>query len=288
MQTGWQYFKQMMHVLSAEQLGTLLGMSPVLIEKCFWTLVAAAVTLLIRRLFYSVMTRRVKDLARQYVLRKTVNYILGFVGLIALLKIWLGGMGALVTYFGILSAGLAIALQDPLVNLAGWIFVTVRKPFVVGDRIQIGETAGDVIDLRLFQFSLVEIGNWVDADQSTGRILHIPNGVVFNQSIANYTQGFNFIWNEIPVVVTFESDWKKAKGLLLDIANEQSAIQSEHAEQQVRRAARKFLIFFQHLTPIVWTEVVDHGVKLTIRYLCEPRKRRSSEALIWEAVLDAF
>lgn len=265
-----------------------LQISPPMLTNILWTLVAIAVWLLARRITHFVVTRRVTEIARQYVIRKTTDYLLGLVGILVLVRIWIGGIGGLAAYFGILSAGLAIALQDPLTNLAGWLFIAIRKPFVVGDRVQIGDQAGDVIDLRLFQFSLVEIGNWVAADQSTGRIIHVPNNSVFKETIANYTQGFNFIWNEIAVVVTFESNWKKAKDLLQEIAAEHSAVKSEHAAQQVRKAARKFLIFFQHLTPIVWTSVEGNGVKLTIRYLSEPRKRRSSEATIWEAVLTAF
>ena len=130
-------------------------------------------------------------------INKTLNYILGFIFFVATLVIWFGGLTGWSAYLGLVSAGLAIALQDPLVNLAGWIFISVRKPFVVGDRIEIGGHRGDVIDLRLFQFSLIEIGNWVDADQSTGRIIHIPNGWVFKQTTANYTAGFKFIWDEI-------------------------------------------------------------------------------------------
>ncbi len=81
----------------------------------------------------------------------------------------------------------------------------------MGDRIQVGNFAGDVIDLRIFQFTLMEIGNWVDADQSTGRVIHIPNGKVFTEMLANYSKGFHYIWNEIPFLVTFESNWKKQK-----------------------------------------------------------------------------
>ena len=61
-------------------------------------------------------------------------------------------------------------------------------------------------------FSLMEIGNWVDAEQSTGRVIHVPNGKIFSEPLANYTDGFQYIWNEIPVLVTFESDWKKSQG----------------------------------------------------------------------------
>jgi small-conductance mechanosensitive channel len=145
-----------------------------------------------------------------------------------------------------------------------------------------------VIDLRLFAFSLVEIGNWVDADQSTGRILHIPNGKVFQETVANYTQGFNFIWDEIPVTVTFESDWRRAKEMLAEIAEKHTAIKSEQAQREVRKAASRYLIRYEHLTPIVWTSVVDIGVTLTIRFLTDPRRRRSTENAIWEDIVETF
>ena len=95
------------------------------------------------------------------------------------------GLRSLGTFLGLLSAGLAIALKDVVASMAGWIFILWRRPFQLGDRIQIGDRAGDVVDLRLFQFTLLEIGNWVDADQSTGRSIHVPNGAVFTEPLFN-------------------------------------------------------------------------------------------------------
>jgi len=272
----------------ADALSTYLGISETTLDKVVLSAVLVLVLLLLRRASGLVVERRLDDPARRYIAVKTVDYLLGLVSVLVLLRIWLGGFGGLAASIGIISAGLAIALHAPLTNLAGWIFLAVRRPFVVGDRIQIGDHAGDVIDLRLFAFSLVEIGNWVDADQSTGRILHIPNGQVFQKTVANYTQGFNFIWDEMPIVVTFESDWRKAKRMLTEIIQRHSAIKSEHAQQEVRKAASKFMIKYEHLTPIVWTSVADIGVTLTIRYLTDPRRRRSTENAIWEDILDAF
>lgn len=186
------------------------------------------------------------------------------------------------------SAGLAIALKDPLTNIAGWLFITARKPFSVGDRVQIGDHAGDVIDIRLFQFTLLEIRNWVDADQSTGRIIHLPNGKVFLEAQANFSRGFQYIWNEVPVLITFESNWEKAKSILEKIVNEHAEHLSKSAEKKVKEATKKYLITYMHLTPIVYTSVRDSGVLLTMRYLCDPRKRRSSEHEIWEDTLTGF
>jgi len=271
-----------------DTLGQYLGISALTVDKIFWTLAIGLLFLLLRRAVVHVLSRRLEDTARRYIAVKTVNYLLGMLAVLALLRIWLGGVTGLAASIGIISAGIAIALHAPLTNFAGWIFLTVRRPFTVGDRIQIGEHAGDVIDLRLFAFSLVEIGNWVDADQSTGRILHIPNGKVFTETVANYTQGFNFIWDEIPVTVTFESDWRKAKELLTEISRRHAVLTSDEAARQVREAASTYLIKYEHLTPIVWTSVADIGVTLTIRFLSDPRRRRSAEAAIWEEILDAF
>jgi small-conductance mechanosensitive channel len=280
MQELWQRFREVV-------AGTL-GIAPSVLDKIALTVFVLAVAGLMRKVLSRVVERRLSDVTRRYVVQKTVGYVVSIVVVLLCLRVWLGGVTGLVAYFGLLSAGLAIALQDPVVNLVAWMFITTRKPFVVGDRIQIGEHAGDVIDFRLFQFSVVEIGNWVDADQSTGRIIHIPNGAVFKQPLANYTQGFNFIWDEIPVTVTFESNWEKAKQILSDIAERHTALKSDLAAQEVRKAARQFMIFFQQLTPIVWTSVADIGVTLTIRYLCEPRRRRSSAEKVWEDILRAF
>jgi small-conductance mechanosensitive channel len=256
--------------------------------KLLQSLLVVALFVLLRWVVSRLIGRRFRDAGQVYLVSKTTGYVLGLVALIVLARVWLGGVVGLGAYLGIASAGLAIALQDPLTNLVGWFYIVARRPFTAGDRIEIGGHAGDVIDISLLHFTLVEIGGWVDADQSTGRVIHLPNGWVFKQSTANYTQGFEFVWNELPVTVTFESNWTAAKKILGEIAARHTAIKSEQAAKQVRRASRKFLISFQHLTPIVWTSVADHGVTLTIRYLCHPRRRRGSAGTIWEDILKAF
>ncbi len=232
--------------------------------------------------------RYIEHTARRYAVGKTFNYLFGILAAILIVNIWIGSAKGLITYLSILSAGVAIALQDPLVNFAGWLFIIIRRPFAVGDRIEIDGVAGDVIDVRLFQFSLIEIGGWVAADQSTGRIIHLPNGLIFKKELANFTAGFSFIWNELPVTVTFESNWRKAKEILQRIADEHTYMSVQEAQRELKEVSHKYLIYYRHLTPIVWTKVVDSGVTLTIRYLCLPRRRRGSETEMWESILTAF
>jgi small-conductance mechanosensitive channel len=272
-----------------EWLQVHLGMNPELRTRLLTTLGTIVGLWLVRRVGLGFVYRRVQDPWGRYRWRKGLTYVLVAAGVIILGGTWFaGGVGTLVSFLGIVSAGLAIALKEPLSNVAGWAFIIWRRPFEVGDRVQIGPHAGDVIDLGLFQFTLNEIGAWVQADQSSGRIIHIPNGKVFTDPVANYNKGFRYIWNEVPVVVTFESDWRKAKQILGKIAVKHAEHLTAQAEQELLAASQQYLINYRKLTPIVYTSVVDYGVQLTIRYLIEPRKRRGTEHAIWEDILTEF
>jgi len=235
-----------------------------------------------------ILYKSTEDVKDRYLWNNGTKYTAVTIGIICFSIIWIHQFENIATVVGLISAGLTIALKDPIVNLFGWLFILIRKPFDVGDRIQVGDHSGDVIDIRIFQFSINEIGNWVDADQSTGRIVHIPNGTVFTASQVNYSQGFSHIWNEISVLVTFESNWQKAKEMLLEIVNEKGENLTDHAKNDLRKASRKYLIFYNKLDPIVYTSVKDSGVMLSIRYLCKPHRRRGTSNDIWEAILLRF
>jgi small-conductance mechanosensitive channel len=257
-------------------------------EKLLVSFAIVLVLWLFRLLVLVVVHRRSDDVRIRYRWKKTSQYFTVTLTVLIIGMIWIQGFRFLATYLGLLSAGLAIALRELVANFVGWAFILWRRPFEVGDRIQIGDTAGDVIDLRIFQFTLLEIGNWVDADQSTGRVIHVNNGRVFTESVANFSKGFEYIWNEVAVLVTFESDWEKAKEILAGIASKHGEELSTAAEEKVHEAARRFMIFYSKLTPTVYTSVRDCGVLLTLRYLCDPRRRRSTEESIWEDILHAF
>jgi small-conductance mechanosensitive channel len=269
-------------------LENYFGLSPALQTKIFESLFVILIIVIVQRLVRRFLLGKISDIKIRYQWQKISLYIAVFLIILFLINTWLNIFGSVATFLGLISAGIAIALKDPLVNMVAWLFILIRQPFKVGDRIQIGEIAGDVIDIRLFQFSLNEIGNWVDADQSTGRIIHIPNGKIFTEPQSNYTAGFQYIWHEIPVLLTFESNWKKAKQILTDVVNHHGVQLSQEAEKQIKAAARTFLIFYNKLTPIVYTTVKDSGVLLTLRYMCGPRERRSIEEKIWEDILIKF
>jgi small-conductance mechanosensitive channel len=267
------------------RLGELFGLAPELMRKVLLTLLTFAAYFALRSLVSKISSSRVDDPLTRFRISRAGRVVLALVALLVLARVWIQGTEGLGTWLGLLSAGLAVALQDPLENLAGWVYLVASRPFRVGDRIQVGAHAGDVVDIKPFSFALLEIGNWVNADQSTGRVLHIPNGWVFKESIAGYDHGFPFIWNEISVTVTFESDWRLAKRVLEDVLE----THSEKVDESEFEKSSEFLgIQYTRLTPVVWTDSAPEGVRLTMRYLCRPRTRRVSTSAMWEAILDAF
>ena len=261
------------------------GLSASLQTKIFFTFLIIFVLWLIRFIFLKIIYSRINDVMTRHQWRRTSTYVVVILGVLLIGRFWFEAFQSISTFLGLLAAGIAVALKELIVNFAAWIFILIRRPFELGDRIEVKGQSGDVIDLQIFQFSILEIGNWVDADQSTGRILHIPNGIVFNQTIANFNRGLQYLWNEIPILITFESDWEKAKQLFLDMISEETKGLAETARLKVRQARWKYPIRYTNLEPIVYTSVKDSGVMLTIRYLCEPRQRRSSEQAIWEKIL---
>ena len=267
---------------------TWLGMMPETQIKVVNSLLVVLFFLLVRSAVMRVMLRNVTDNRQKYSWSRGVTSAIGFLILIFLGVIWFAGLERIATFAGILGAGLAVALHDTIANIAGFLFIMLRRPFEVGDRIEIEGVAGDVIDIRVFQFSLLEIGNWVDADQSTGRILQVPNGKVLRAVTASFNKGFDYIWHEIPVLITFESDWKKAKGILEKIVDDDSFVVAEEVERQLRRAASRYLIYSGKVTPIVYTTVRDSGVLLTVRYMTKPKTRRGTEQQLWEQILEQF
>ena len=256
--------------------------------KFISSFIAILVFIVVRRVLVGIISNKIEDSFMRYRWQKTITYVVFFFAVITIGRVWFKGVESIATYFGLLSAGIAIALRDPITNITGWMFILWRSPFTVGDRIEIGENAGDVIDVNFFKFTIMEIGKWIDGESSTGRIIHVPNGKVFTENLANYGKGFKYIWNELPILVTFESDWKKAKEILHGLSTQHTSQVSKAAAKKFQEVSKLFMMHQPNFKPKVYTKIEDSGILLTVRYLCNPRKRRASSQAIWEGALEAF
>ena len=235
-----------------------------------------------------IINRRVKELKTQHILRKNALYLINLIIILYIIFLWFRNISSLTIFFSAAVAGAFIALQDVILSIAGWFVIHIRRPFEVGDRIELGGVKGDVIDIRLLQTVLLEIGNWVEGDQSTGRIVNVPNSAIFKQENYNYNRGFEFIWNEIKVLITFESDWKRAEEIMLEHALKRSEGMEDMVRIKIKRMARRYMIHYGKLTPIVYVDIKDSGVGLTLRYLTKARARRTGQDELSRVILEDF
>lgn len=241
---------------------------------------------LITAIGQKIIQARVKDPREYYRYRKLLSTVVTIIGALVLFLAW----GRLVphhgTFFGLLGAGLAIALREPLLSIAGRVAIFAGRIYDAGDRVQIGTSSGDIIDVGFFYTRMMEIGNWISGDQYSGRILQFPNAQIFGTGVFNYTRDFQYIWDEVPLNITYESNLQAATEIMLDAGNRYTKEFLEGAHEQLRRMQQYFLVPDFELKPQVYVKVTTNWVGLTMRYVVDPRKRRSAATFLYHTIFE--
>ena len=253
--------------------------------------VLSSILVIILFYLFAIISRRlarkfIKEDIQRYKANKRISLIMIISALIFIAIIWAASFSSITTMLGLLSAGIALALKDPISSVVGWFDITGAKLYSVGDRIEINNVKGDVIDISMMTTSLIEIGNWVDGEQSTGRIVRFPNNWVFNHDLYNYTQAFPYIWTEVSITITFESDWIKASEIFTDVLKEIVGDLPREVERAVRDAQENFLIHYRNFDPIVYVKIEDSGIELIGRFLIDVRRRRTAESKVFSKLLE--
>ncbi len=243
---------------------------------------------ILTRLIFKLIEKWIKTPEALYSVRKRLVYFMTLIGALFVAGIWMEFISSLSTFLGIIGAGVALALKDPLTSIAGWLFLTVSRPYQLGDRIQIDTLKGDVVDISVLSTTVLEVEGWVGGEQSTGRLASIPHNWLFTKNIFNYSNGFRYIWTEVKANITYESDWREAVRLVEEILDKIAGEIPELAAKEMRTAREKYLIKLGTLTPIVYTKIIDFGVELTARFLVPVRSRRTTESRVAKDILDAF
>jgi small-conductance mechanosensitive channel len=243
----------------------------------FWKCVAAAVGILVIhaafRLLEQTLPRRFGRADARYKVRKFVVFS-GYLSILLFLAfVFEDRLGRLSFGIGVVGAGVAVALQDVLASFAGAFSIGFSKLYAVGDRVQIGDTRGDVIDIGLLRTTLMETGRWVSGDLYNGRIVLIPNSVVLKGSVFNYSQGFRFIWDEIRVLFTNTSDCQFAREMLLRVAKEAIGEYLVEAQTSWKVISDNYRSENPPLEPTVALVVNGGSLEFTVSYVIDYTKR---------------
>ena len=194
-------------------------------------------------------------------------------------------LGRLGFALGVVGAGVAVALQDVLASIAGAFSIGFSKLYAVGDRVQIGDTRGDVIDIGLFRTTLLETGNWVSKDLYNGRIVRVPNSAVLKGYVFNYSQGFPFVWDQIKVVFTASSDFQFAKDMLTRAATEAIGDYLLEAQTSWKVLSDYYETASPPLEPTVTLVVNSGNLEFDVSYVVHYTKRTAMQDQLFTKIV---
>lgn len=206
-----------------------------------------------------------------------VSIAVSVILLIGLISIWFDNPATLTTAVGLVGAGLAFALQRVVTSFAGYLLILRGKTFSVGDRITMGGIRGDVIALTFLQTVIMEMGQppegdtgdpaWVQARQYTGRIVRIPNAVIFDDPVYNYTREFPYIWEEMRLPVPYNADYARVEKILLDTANRHTVKIAEIGEEALRALETRYVMKRSEMKPQIFWRLTDNWLEITVRFM---------------------
>ncbi len=230
-----------------------------------------------------IIEGRQPDHRERYRQRKVLLTVVVVLAGVVLIVLWAHTLQHTGTFLGLLGGGIAIALKEPLLAIAGRITILAGHIYTVGDRVQVENITGDVIDVGFFYTRMMELGNWIGGDQATGRIVQFSNSKIFgNTPVFNYTRNFSYIWDELMLPVTYASNIQAASEILQEAGAEYSKEFLQGAQQQLEEMRRYFLVPWFELKPQVYMRVTSNWVALTMRYVVEPKQRRNATNFIWQ------
>ena len=244
-----------------------------LLGKCVAAIIGILVIHTGFRLLERTLPRHFGQGDARYRVRKFVVFS-GYLAILLFLAILFEDrLGRLSFALGVAGAGVAVALQDVLASIAGAFSIGFSKLYTVGDRVQIGDTRGDVIDIGLLRTTLMEIGSWVGRDLYSGRIVRIPNNTVLKNSVFNYSQGFRFIWDQVKVVFTIASDAALAREMLLRIAKEVVGEYLVEAQKSWNAVSEDYRTENPPIEPFVALAVSGGSMEFTVNYVVDYTQR---------------
>jgi small-conductance mechanosensitive channel len=259
------------------------------LDKFFYTALTITVSFFIFRIILEgIVGKRIREARMRYSFRKTMHILFLVLSCVFILRVWIINPQALLVAYGLIAAGVAISLQDLFKNFAGGVVILVTGLYHVGNRIEINGKFGDVIDVSIFYTTVLEIREWVDGDQATGRLSTIPNGVVLSGIVNNYTKDHHFLWDEISLPVTYASNWKEASEIMQKIAVKETERFVSEAKQSLSHLEERYYMSERSLEPSVFLQATDNWIKLTLRYVVEVRERRLMHNRLTEILLQEF
>ena len=243
-------------------------------------LLLSAITIVTLLLLKAILTRPIRAYVYKRALKEANadNFMLTwtFVWIIIIVIFGVislsGSIQALGISAGFLGMVVGWSLQQPVTGVAAWLMLILKRPFRIGQRVIIAGIKGDVVDITLTHVILDQVGGTIVGEERSGRSILIPNAILFTQTITNYTFEVEYILSEVPVRITFQSDWEEAEKILVEAAKQVTGNTIEITGEE----------------PYIRAELFDAGVLMRLRYRTTPEDYAKDVNDIVKIIYKAF
>ncbi len=278
---------------------TLVGITAETGLKMLYTIALILVVFAVRFVARAVIRRllggEVAD-PRRFWTRQGVQVVTAIVLALGALSIWITPDTNVTTGVGLISAGLAFALQQVILSLAAYFVILRGDTFGIGDRITLGGVRGDVVQLGFLKTTIMEMGQppsistadpaiWVNSRQYTGRLVTVTNGAIFKEPVYNYTRDFPYLWEEIALPINYDADRARAEQILLTAARTHDAIDRTRAVEALAHMRNLYALADASLEPAVFWRITDNWLELSLRFLVPARGVREIKDAISRQIL---
>jgi small-conductance mechanosensitive channel len=255
-------------------------------ERAIAIAIGVTVILVLNHFVRKALSQKIQDNSRKYRVRKAVNMIAYLLVVCVVLIIYSDKLGNIGVALGVAGAGVAFALQEVIVSLAGWLHIMIVGSVSVGQRVKIADVKGDIIDIGILSTTMMETGDWIGGDLYNGRIVTLSNSFVFKEKVHNYSAEYPFLWGEIQIPIRTESDYKQAKGVFVKVLAEVCGEYASRSKDEWQKMANKYRIEDAQVEPMVTLEINENWILFTLRYIVDFKKRRSTKDLIFSRILE--
>jgi len=268
----------------AEFVSTILNES--IYVKILIGFVGTIIILGLAQLLQRTLTKSIENPDMRYRSRKIIVFLGYILVLLFLTGVFSNQLHSVVVALGVASAGVAFALQEVIVSIAGWLAISSGQFYSIGDRVRLSGTVGDVIDIGVFSTTLMEIGEWIKGDKYSGRVVRIANSFVFTQPVYNYSADFPYLWDEIVLPIKYNSDIQIARSILQQTAEEVVGKYIQPAQERWKEMYKKYRLEHESVDPVVTLNANDNWMEFTLRYIVDYKKRRSNKDQLFEAIIN--
>lgn len=271
-------------------------------QKLLLTILCIVVVIIIKKLISFLLQYIYHQYEKRFLRfwsRQVLNLLSAIFVVMMVLSIWFDDPSRLATGLGLVTAGLAFALQKVVTSVAGYFIILRGNTFNVGERITMGGIRGDVIGLGFLQTTIMEMGQppsvqgadpamWIKGRQFTGRIVTVTNDKIFETPVYNYTRDFPFIWEEISVPIKYGTELSKVEGILLEVVARHVDKIDDLSRPLRENMEKKYDIRTDDMIPKLFYRITDNWIELTVRFISPERGIREIKSNISRDILREF